>query len=449
MGHLTRHWGRYHIGLTSEQRGRSNRASLSPRGPSSMSSSESPGTSTQTPEVTLPASVAPPAEPSPAVALTRDLIRCRSVTPDEGGALALIDQRLSEVGFATHRLTFTAPDTPDVENLYARYGREAPFLLFAGHTDVVPPGDEAHWSYDPFGGVVEDGRIFGRGASDMKGGVAAMVAAALAFIKANPNFPGSIGFMLTGDEEGPAVNGTVKLLEWVKNERGDKFDHCILAEPTNPEALGDMIKIGRRGSLSGRIVLAGKQGHVAYPQLADNPIQHLTALISALKDTPLDDGTAHFAPSNLEFTTIDIGNPSTNVIPAEVRAAFNIRFNDIWTPETLADEIRRRITDAGLDERTRVTFLPTNATAFVTEPGSFVAVLSRAIEAETGLKPALSTTGGTSDARFIKDYCSVVEFGLVGQTMHQVDEHVSTADIDGLTAIFRRVLQDYFASSAR
>ncbi|MBX3536635.1 MAG: succinyl-diaminopimelate desuccinylase [Chelatococcus sp.] len=414
-----------------------------------MSSSESPGTSTQTPEVTLPASVAPPAEPSPAVALTRDLIRCRSVTPDEGGALALIDQRLSEVGFATHRLTFTAPDTPDVENLYARYGREAPFLLFAGHTDVVPPGDEAHWSYDPFGGVVEDGRIFGRGASDMKGGVAAMVAAALAFIKANPNFPGSIGFLLTGDEEGPAVNGTVKLLEWVKNERGDKFDHCILAEPTNPDALGDMIKIGRRGSLSGRIVLAGKQGHVAYPQLADNPIQHLTALISALKDTPLDDGTAHFAPSNLEFTTIDIGNPSTNVIPAEVRAAFNIRFNDIWTPETLADEIRRRIEAAGLGERASVTFLPTNATAFVTEPGPFVAVLSRAIEAETSLKPILSTTGGTSDARFIKDYCSVVEFGLVGQTMHQVDEHVATADIDSLTAIFRRVLQDYFALSAR
>ncbi|MBS7697516.1 MULTISPECIES: succinyl-diaminopimelate desuccinylase [unclassified Chelatococcus] len=396
-----------------------------------------------------PVSDPPPAELSPAVALALDLIRCRSVTPDEGGALALLDQKLSEVGFATHRLTFTAPDTPDVENLYARYGREAPFLLFAGHTDVVPPGDEAHWRHDPFAGVIEDGRIFGRGASDMKGGVAAMVAASLAFIRANPRFPGSIGFLLTGDEEGPAINGTVKLLEWVKNELGDKFDHCILAEPTNPEALGDMIKIGRRGSLSGRIVLAGKQGHVAYPQLADNPIQYLGALIAALKDKPLDGGTEHFAPSNLEFTTIDVANPSGNVIPAEVRLAFNIRFNDRWTPETLADEIRDRIAAADLGERASVTFLPTNATAFVTEPGPLVSALSRAIEAETGLKPVLSTTGGTSDARFIKDYCSVVEFGLVGQTMHQVDENVAVADIDALTSIFRRVLQDYFPPSSR
>ncbi|CAH1664828.1 succinyl-diaminopimelate desuccinylase [Chelatococcus asaccharovorans] len=410
-----------------------------------MSSSGTSSTPDHPSETPLAPTGAPAAELTLAVALAQDLIRCRSVTPEEGGALALIDQRLAEAGFATHRLTFSAPDTPDVENLYARYGREAPFLLFAGHTDVVPPGDEARWRHDPFGGAIEEGLIFGRGASDMKGGVAAMVAAALEFIKANPNFPGSVGFLLTGDEEGPAVNGTVRLLEWVNDERGDKFDQCILAEPTNPNVLGEMIKIGRRGSLSGRVVLSGKPGHVAYPHLADNPIQHLPALIAALKEVPLDEGTAHFAPSNLEFTTIDTGNPSANVIPAEVHVAFNIRFNDIWTPETLADEIRRRITAAGLGERARVTFRPTNATAFVTEPGPFVSVLSRAVEAETGLKPALSTSGGTSDARFIKDYCSVVEFGLVGQTMHQLDEHVATADIDALTAIFRRVLQDYFA----
>jgi succinyl-diaminopimelate desuccinylase len=378
--------------------------------------------------------------------LAQDLIRCPSVTPAEGGALALLETLLDEAGFATHRLTFSAQGTPDVDNLYARFGTGGPYLLFAGHTDVVPPGDAARWRHDPFAGVTEDGLLYGRGAADMKGGVAAMIAAALAFVERRPDFTGSIGFLITGDEEGPAVNGTVKLLEWAR-ARGERFDHCILAEPTNPHALGDMMKIGRRGSLTGRLTVTGRQGHVAYPDLAENPIPRLLRLMAALTATPLDGGTAHFAPSNLEFSTVDVGNPATNIIPAEARAVFNIRFNDLWTPESLKAEIERRLAAAADGARYGLAFDPTNATAFLTEPAPFVEKLSRAIAAETGRVPALSTTGGTSDARFIKDYCPVVEFGLVGQTMHQVDECVAVADIERLTGIFARFLDDYFASA--
>jgi succinyl-diaminopimelate desuccinylase len=380
------------------------------------------------------------------VRLAQDLIRCPSVTPAEGGALALLEKLLGDAGFAIHRLIFSAPGTPDVDNLYARFGTGGPYLLFAGHTDVVPPGDAARWRHDPFAGAIEDGRLYGRGAADMKGGVAAMVAAMLAFIERRPSFAGSIGFLITGDEEGPAVNGTAKLLDWAK-ARGERFDHCILAEPTNPNALGDMMKIGRRGSLTGRLTVSGTQGHVAYPDLADNPIPRLMRLMASLTATPLDGGTAHFAPSHVEFTTVDVGNPATNIIPAEARAVFNIRFNDIWTPESLRAEVERRLAAAAGDTRYSLAFDPTNATAFVTEPAPFVELLSRAIAAETGRVPALSTTGGTSDARFIKDYCPVVEFGLVGQTMHQVNEHVAIGDIERLTATFARFLDDYFASA--
>ncbi|MDJ1157682.1 succinyl-diaminopimelate desuccinylase [Chelatococcus sp. SYSU_G07232] len=379
------------------------------------------------------------------VALTQALIRCPSVTPAEGGALALLDEVLSAAGFTVHRVTFSAPGTPDVQNLYARFGSDAPHLVFAGHTDVVPPGEIARWKHDPFGGVIDDGEVHGRGACDMKGGVACSVAAAIEFIAENPGFPGSIGFLITGDEEGPAINGTVKLLEWA-HARGERFDHCILGEPTNPLALGDMIKIGRRGSLTGRLVVHGQQGHVAYPHLADNPIPGMLRLLGALIDEPLDAGTAHFAPSNLEVTTVDVGNPASNVIPAEARATFNIRFNDIWTPESLEAELRRRVgAAAGGALRYDLRFEPTNATAFVTEPGPFVAMTAAAIEAATGRRPTLSTTGGTSDARFIKDYCPVLEFGLVGQTMHQVDERAAVADIRRLTAIYKHVLASYFA----
>jgi succinyl-diaminopimelate desuccinylase len=382
------------------------------------------------------------------LALAQSLLRCPSVTPEEGGALSFIESVLKEAGFEVHRLTFSEPGTPDVENLYARYGSAEPYLLFAGHTDVVPPGDASRWRHDPFSGHIDGGELYGRGAVDMKGGIACMMAAALAFIRERPDFAGSIGFLITGDEEGPAVNGTVKLLEWAK-ARGERFSHCILGEPTNPDQLGDMIKIGRRGSLTGKIVVEGKQGHVAYPHLADNPIPGLLRLLDALLGEPLDGGTEHFDASNLEVTTVDVGNLASNVIPSEARATFNIRFNDLWIPETLEAEIARRLHEAaGNTVRYTLTVQPTNAVAFLTPPNAFVSFIADAIEAETGRTPKLSTTGGTSDARFIVKDCPVVEFGLVGQTMHQVDERVAVADLDRLATIYRRVLDAYFAAAA-
>ncbi|NIX76108.1 succinyl-diaminopimelate desuccinylase [Microvirga terricola] len=379
--------------------------------------------------------------------LAQSLLRCPSVTPAEGGALAFIEEVLNEAGFEVHRPVFSDPGTQDVENLYARYGKGEPYLLFAGHTDVVPPGDINHWRHDPFSGMIEEGELFGRGAVDMKGGIACMMAAALAFIRSNPDFKGSIGFLITGDEEGPAINGTVKLLEWAK-ARGERFDHCILGEPTNPNTLGDMIKIGRRGSLTGKVVVDGKQGHVAYPHLADNPIPGMLRLLDGLLREPLDRGTEHFDASNLEVTTVDVGNPAANVIPAEARATFNIRFNDLWTPQSLEEEIARRLREAaGNTVRYTLTCEPTNAVAFITEPNAFVGFIADAIQAETGIRPKLSTTGGTSDARFIVRYCPVVEFGLVGQTMHQIDERVAVADLDRLVGIYGKVLEAYFAAA--
>ncbi|MBD2745251.1 succinyl-diaminopimelate desuccinylase [Microvirga sp. BT688] len=382
------------------------------------------------------------------LSLAQSLLRCPSVTPEEGGALAFIGGVLKEAGFVVHRPVFSEPGTPDVENLYARYGQGEPYLLFAGHTDVVPPGDVGRWTHDPFSGEIHGGELYGRGAVDMKGGIACMMAAALEFIRNTPAFKGSIGFLITGDEEGPAVNGTVKLLEWAKG-RGERFDHCILGEPTNPNQLGDMIKIGRRGSLTGRVVVEGKQGHVAYPHLADNPIPGMMRLLSELLSEPLDHGTEHFDASNLEMTTVDVGNPASNVIPAEARATFNIRFNDLWTPQSLEQEIDRRLREAaGNTVRYRLVMEPTNAVAFLTPPNAFVGFIADAIEAETGVQPKLSTTGGTSDARFIVKDCPVVEFGLVGQTMHQIDERVPVADLDRLTGIYRKVLDAYFAAAS-
>jgi succinyl-diaminopimelate desuccinylase len=392
---------------------------------------------------TAPRSDIDPLDP---VALTQALVRCPSVTPHEGGALALLDAVLSAEGYSVSRPVFSAPDMPDIENLYARIGTEGPVLVIAGHTDVVPVGDAAAWTRDPFGGAVENGVLHGRGACDMKGGLAAMTAAALRFRRENPDAPGSIAFLVTGDEEGPAVNGTVKLLDWA-HERGERFDHCLLGEPTNPAAMSDMIKIGRRGSLTGRLTVNGKQGHVGYPHLADNPIRGMVRLLAALDATPLDRGTNHFDPSNLEVTTLDVGNPATNVVPAQARAVFNIRFNDVWTPETLAAEIERRLREAaGNTVRYEISFDPTNSVAFLTQPGPFVTMVADAVEAETGKRPALSTTGGTSDARFIKSYCPVVEYGVVGQTMHQVDECVAVADLLALEAITHRLLTTYFAA---
>lgn len=381
--------------------------------------------------------------------LAQSLIRCPSVTPEEGGALTWLGGVLEEAGFAVERPRFSQAGTPDIDNLYARIGTRAPYLLFAGHTDVVPPGDLARWRHGPFAGTVENGILYGRGAVDMKGGIACMLAAALDYLDvAGPTFPGSIGFLITGDEEGPAINGTVKLLEWAR-ARGERFDHCLLGEPTNPDSLGDMIKIGRRGSLTGHLTVQGRQGHVAYPDLAENPIPGLLRLAGALLAEPLDGGTQHFGASNLEFTTLDVGNTATNVIPAEAHGTFNIRFNDRWTAETLGAEIRARLdAAAGRSVRYHLDLLPSNSPAFLTEPDAFTELVAGAIVTETGRRPVLSTTGGTSDARFIKDSCPVIEFGLVGQTMHQTDECVPVADLNRLTAIYTRVLAAYFGGEA-
>ncbi len=382
-----------------------------------------------------------PADP---IALARDLLRCPSVTPAEGGALALLDRTLSGAGFTVHRVTFAEPGADDVENLYARIGTAAPHLVLAGHTDVVPPGDEARWRHRPFAGDIADGVLFGRGAVDMKGAIACEVAAVLDYLAANGGTPqGSISFLITGDEESIAVNGTVKLLKWAA-ARGETFDHCVLGEPTNPSRLGDMVKIGRRGSLNGTLVVTGTQGHVAYPALADNPVRRIVAIMSAVMAQPLDAGSAHFDPSNLEFTSVDVGNPTVNVIPAEARARFNIRFNDHHTQPGLRRLVEARAAAASPDGHFRIDWEPSNADVFLTKPGPFVDLVSGAIAEVTGRRPALSTSGGTSDARFIKDYCPVVEFGLVNATMHKIDEQVATGDLVALTAIYRRLLERYF-----
>jgi succinyl-diaminopimelate desuccinylase len=383
--------------------------------------------------------------PNDPIALARDLLRCPSVTPAEGGALSLLDKVLSRAGFAVRRVTFSEPGADDVENLYARIGTDAPHLVFAGHTDVVPPGNEKRWRHGPFAGEIEDGVLFGRGAVDMKGGIACEVAAALGYLAANGGkLKGSISFLITGDEEGIAVNGTVKLLRWAA-ARGEKLDHCILAEPTNQFELGDMVKIGRRGSLNGALIVPGTEGHVAYPARADNPVRRIVAIMAAIMADPLDAGSAHFDPSNLEFTSVDVGNKTVNVIPPEARARFNIRFNDQHTQASLKMLVEARARAAAQGGRFHIAWDPSNADAFLTKPGPFVDLVKSAIAAVTGRQPALSTSGGTSDARFIKDYCPVVEFGLVNATMHKIDECVATADLVTLTSIYRRILDRYFA----
>ena len=344
------------------------------------------------------------------VAIARDLIRCRSVTPDEGGALDYLQEVLGQAGFAVHRATFAEPGTAPVDNLYARIGIERPNLMFAGHTDVVPPGDEAAWKHPPFAGETTAGALYGRGAVDMKGGIACFVAAALDHLNANGGKPkkGSLSFLITGDEEGVAVNGTVKLLQWAA-ARGETFDNCIVGEPSSHEVLGDTIKVGRRGSLNGTLIVTGRQGHVAYPDRADNPIRGMAVLIAALQG-PLDEGSEHFDPSNLEFTTVDVGNRTVNLIPGEARARFNIRYNDRHSAIALKTLIERRAqAAAGGRVRYALEWQPSNADVFLTKPGPFTELASAAVAEVTGRKPKLSTTGGTSDARFIKDYCPVLE----------------------------------------
>jgi succinyl-diaminopimelate desuccinylase len=383
--------------------------------------------------------------PPSALEIARALIAFPSVTPADGGALPYLRDLLVRSGFKAELVKFRAPGTPDVLNLYARFGSSAPNLAFAGHTDVVPPGDVSRWRFDPFSATVADGQLWGRGACDMKGALAASIAAALRFISTGPLF-GSISFLVTGDEEGPAINGTVKLIDWAL-ARGERFDHCIVGEPTCVTTLGDTIKNGRRGSLTGRLTLHGRQGHVAYPHIADNPIRALAPVLSALFAPPLDSGSPDFEPSNLEVVSVDVGNTAANVIPGEVRLVFNIRFNDAWTPETLSAEIARRVGAEAGDARFTLTFDPTNALAFLTKRGPFTDLVASAVEDVTGRRPTLSTNGGTSDARFIKTVCPVVELGLVNATIHAVDERVPLEDLDGLTRIYERAFERYFAAS--
>jgi succinyl-diaminopimelate desuccinylase len=388
------------------------------------------------------------------------LIRCPSVTPAEGGALGVLDALLTPLGFSVDRVLAQENGTPDIENLYARLGNpqatNGPHLLFAGHTDVVPVGDAAAWTHPPFSAAIENGWMFGRGAVDMKGGIACFIAAVARYIARHGAPKGAISLLITGDEEGPAINGTVKLLDWAKS-RGERWDACIVGEPTNPDRLGDMIKIGRRGSLSGTVTVQGVQGHAAYPHLADSPVRGLMQLAGALMDPPFDAGTKDFQPSNLEVTSIDVGNPAVNVIPARATFRFNIRFNDTWEAESLKDEIVARLERAAASGVFRPGRPPVAydlvwnerpSHVFLTRNEPLISALSEAIETATGQTPALSTTGGTSDARFIKDHCPVVEFGLVGQTMHMVDERVSLADLETLTGIYLAFLERWFDHAA-
>jgi succinyl-diaminopimelate desuccinylase len=380
-----------------------------------------------------------------AVALAQGLIRCPSVTPADAGALDVLVLALKPARFTCERLTFTEEGAPPVDNLFARVGEGPPHLCFAGHTDVVPPGDAKLWRHPPFAAEVTGGLLYGRGASDMKGAIACFAAAAVDYAKARGReLDGSISLLITGDEEGPAVNGTCKVLAWMK-EKGERPDHCLVGEPTNAKRLGEAIKIGRRGSLNGRLKVSGVQGHVAYPHLASNPVKGLIQILARLYDTPLDYGSAHFSPSNLEVTSIDVGNPTLNVIPAEAEARFNIRYNDRHSADSLTALLREQVTLAlsGTELSFTLDFEPPSHT-FLTEPGPLDALLSEAVHEITGLTPSLETGGGTSDARFIKDYCPVIEFGLSTATIHKADEHVAIADLEQLTAIYRRFIELYF-----
>lgn len=380
--------------------------------------------------------------PTDPVALAQALIRCPSVTPEDNGALEVVARALSPLGFACHRLRFEEPGTVPVDNLYARLGDGQPNLAFAGHTDVVPPGDLEAWTVRPFAGEVVDGVLYGRGAVDMKGAIACFIAAAARLLEGRRP-AGSISLLITGDEEGPAINGTRKVLAWLK-ERGEQPDVCLVGEPTNPTRLGEMIKIGRRGSLTGLLDVAGVQGHAAYPERADNPIPRLLAMLQALSSEPLDGGSEHFQPSELVITSVDVGNPASNVIPGRARAVFNVRFNDRHTARSLESRLRVRLDAVGGEYRLETS---SNAEAFVTVPGAFTDLLEAVIERELKVVPELSTSGGTSDARFIKDVCPVVEFGLVGATIHQVDERVPVADLEALTRVYQALLASHVGAA--
>ena len=374
--------------------------------------------------------------------LAQALIRCPSVTPADEGAMDVLQPALEELGFTCHRLPFATGNAPEVQNLYARIGDRAPNFCFAGHTDVVPVGDANEWSVDPFAAEIKGDRLYGRGASDMKTAIAGFAAAAARFLESRDNgFPGSISLLITGDEEGEAVNGTVKVLEWLK-EKGEVLDACLVGEPTNPETLGDMIKIGRRGSMTAFLTVHGASGHAAYPHLADNPVERLVKMLSAVLDKPLDDGTEHFQPSTAVVTTIDVGNPVANVIPARAEARINVRFNDLHTGAGVGTLLRQRLDDIGgdYDLDARVSGEP-----FLFPPGPLSNLVAGVVEKVTGKRPEFSTAGGTSDARFIKDHCPVCEYGMTNQTAHKADENALVSNIRLLSDIYQSVLDGFFA----
>ncbi|MCV6547006.1 MAG: succinyl-diaminopimelate desuccinylase [Cohaesibacter sp.] len=380
------------------------------------------------------------------VEITQKLIQCPSVTPLEGGALDYLNSLLAPSGFEVSRPVFSDTDTPDIENFFAKIqGGEGPHLSFAGHTDVVPTGEESLWTLPPFAGEVRDGMIYGRGTADMKGGVAAFAAASLRYLGEHGAPKGTLSFLITGDEEGPAINGTIKLLKWAA-ERGEAFDACIVGEPTNPNALGDAIKVGRRGSQSGWLTIRGKQGHVAYPHLALNPVPLLAKIVAHINYKVMDQGTDFFQPTNLEFVTFDVGNPASNVIPESAKARFNCRYNDLWNKDKIETFLHDCIAECGLPDGFEVVLdlEPDLSQVFLTKSEDLISSFSDAVTKVTGKVPELSTGGGTSDARFIKDYCPVIEFGLVGQTMHQIDERVDVEDLHNLAEIYYQFLLSYF-----
>jgi succinyl-diaminopimelate desuccinylase len=388
-------------------------------------------------------------DPSDPLGLAQALIRCPSVTPHEGGALTLLESVLRPCGFACRRLVMAEPGTPDVDNLYARLGSSEPHLCFAGHTDVVPIGEESRWTQPPFGAEISGGLLYGRGAADMKGAIACFVAAVHGYLEATGGLRrGSISFLITGDEEGAGINGTVKVLQWMR-DRGEIADDCLVGEPTSAKAVGDEIKIGRRGYINAEVTVAGKQGHSAYAQLADNPIPKLARIVDRVSSTPMDTGTARFEPSSVQATLLSVPNTATNVIPGAARANFNIRYNDLHTRDSVEAWVRAQCERAAAEVGARFSlrFFGTGD-VFLTEPGPLVDTMREAVRTITGLNPALTTNGGTSDARFIYKYCPVIELGLVNATVHQIDERVPVEDLLTLTRIYRRFIESYFAGRA-
>jgi succinyl-diaminopimelate desuccinylase len=382
------------------------------------------------------------------IELTRTLVRCESVTPREAGALQLLEQTLAPLGFTCERMDFTEAGTDDVANLYARIGSGGKHFCFAGHSDVVPVGDLSSWTIGPFAAELSGGYLFGRGAADMKGAIAAFTDAAARFLsKRGRDFGGSISLLITGDEEGPAINGTVKMLQRLAG-RGETIDACIVGEPTSSKRFGDMMKIGRRGSMTVDLVVRGVQGHVAYPERLDNAVHRLSAIIEALVREPIDKGSTHFQPTSLQFTTVDVGNPATNIAPGTAKARFNTRFNDLWTSKTLFAHLKERIERASeaLGGNGTVEYsVQVSGESFYTPPGPLSDLVAGAVRDVAGVETELSTTGGTSDARFIRSYCPVLEFGLVGESMHKVDEKSAVADLKMLARVYETVLDRYFA----